>query len=484
MSHRSPRRPHICLTMHVPPEILHKIFRDATVVPEAFDTSFDAVLCEDREAVFKAIQTSMIAKTSLSLVSKLFHCIVEEFLYEIVSIRQLIHLPLLSKNLRNQTTYGWRTTKPHGQQCRRLEICLGTYASKDTAWYEGGHTLWGLIAACPNINILLCRIWAKGTRSQGAITRRVSTLPHLTDVSLWKLIASTCGPHLRRIEFFGFSIRMDRVEMMLRYCTMLEVCCLVHVRPYSDEEQIYDSEEPASIKIPLFNGPHIVSDRTPGRPSQLFDPLARREFENAKTNTSWPTCSLKPPYTLPSLHTFHIDRFNPRISQLNMPTLRHLGLYGGEETGMAECIFTSCSSFLDTLTHLSIGDDTVPLELILNAFPHITELCFHYAWDDSAVPTVTNPHTSLSVVKYICHDSIENMAYHIGDLLSVTESGMLPALREVLVVHWEGKGQNDENLPVEKFRILGVALGMKSVKPFGQYQIKGVLCFPDYLYYQ
>jgi hypothetical protein len=55
--------------MRLPPEILQKIVREATVVPEAFDTSFDSVLQEDREAVVKAIQTSMFTKTSVSLVS-------------------------------------------------------------------------------------------------------------------------------------------------------------------------------------------------------------------------------------------------------------------------------------------------------------------------------------------------------------------------------------------------------------------------------
>ena len=473
--------------MHVPPELLHKILRQATVVPEAFDTSFEAVLHEDREAILKAIQTSMFTKTSLSLVSKLFHDLVEEFLYEIVSIRRFVHVPPLSKLLRSQTTYGWGTTKTHGQQCRRLEICLGTGGSdvyQDTAWYEGGHTLWGLIAACPNINILLCRIWAKD-RSQ-AISHRILTLPHLTHISLWKLIASTCGPQLRRIELFGFSIRMDRVEMMLRYCTMLEVCHLVHVLPYSDEEQIYDSEEPASIEIPFFRGTCIVTDNTNGRPSQLFDELARSEFKNAKTHTSWPACSLESPYTLPSLHTFHIDEFNPRVSQLNMPALQHLGLYEGDldaET-MAEYILASCSFFPRTLTHLSFGDYKVPLELILNAFPHITKLCLHYTWEHTGLSAVKNPHTSLSVVEYVCHDSLENMSYHVGDLLSVAESGMLPALREVAVVRWERKGRKDENLPVEKFRILGVTLGVKLIKPFGQYLVDGVLRHPDYLYYQ
>jgi hypothetical protein len=260
--------------------------------------------------------------------------------------------------------------------------------------------------------------------------------------------------------------------MMLRYCTMLEVCHLVHVRPYSEEYDIYDSEEPN------------VTHRTKGRPSKWFDELAQREFEMAKTNTSWPTCSLEPPYSLPSLHTFHIDNFNPRISQLNMPALRHLGLWDGEVGTIADDILSCCSSFPYTLTHLSFGGYAVPLELILNVFPYITKLCFHYTWEKSAQSAVKSRHTSLTVIKYVCHGSTENMAYHVGDLLSVIESGMLPALREVSIVRWKGKGRKDEKLPVEKFQILGVVLVVKFVKPFGQYKVEGVIRLPDYLYYQ
>jgi hypothetical protein len=49
------------------------IIKAATSVPEAFDTSFDLILHEDRESVVKVIQKSMSTKTALSLVSKLFH---------------------------------------------------------------------------------------------------------------------------------------------------------------------------------------------------------------------------------------------------------------------------------------------------------------------------------------------------------------------------------------------------------------------------
>ena len=117
------------------------------------------VLHEDQEEVLNAIRASMATKKSLSLVSKPFRELAEEFLYEIVFIRRFKYIPHLSKLLRNKTTGRRRTNKPHGQQCRRLQINLGTsHIYADTAWYEGGHTLWGLIAACHNINILLCHV--------------------------------------------------------------------------------------------------------------------------------------------------------------------------------------------------------------------------------------------------------------------------------------------------------------------------------------
>ena len=271
------------------------------------------------------------------------------------------------------------------------------------------------------------------------------------------------------MELFGFSIRMDRVEMMLRYCTMLEVCHLVHIRPYSDED-IHDGEEPIVLEIRWRKAGQvcrgIMTDKTNGSPSGLFDAKTRREFKKAKleTNIYWPTCSLKPPYTLSSLHTFHIDEFNPRLSQLQMPNLRRLGLYN--RTEQTEYISCSFSSFPgpNSLRQLSCGFFTVPFEVILNTFPNITELYLQYGWEESTLSAVKTPHTSLTVIRYRYAYPPNN---HFADLLSVIKSGMLPALREVCIVRSErlGSSWEDDNLPVAEFRMLGVAVGVNIVKP-------------------
>jgi hypothetical protein len=111
--------------MQIPTELLQKILREATVVPEAFDTAFDTVLHENREAVLKVIHTSMFTETALSLISKLFCELVYEFLYEIISFHRFKYIPYLSKLLQKPTTYSGRTTTPRGRLCRRLEIYLG-----------------------------------------------------------------------------------------------------------------------------------------------------------------------------------------------------------------------------------------------------------------------------------------------------------------------------------------------------------------------
>jgi hypothetical protein len=136
--------------MYIPTEILQAITREAIAVPEAFNSSLDSILHDNRSSVSAAIRKSLLTKTALSLVSILFHQIVEEFLYEIIVIERFHVIPYLVKLLQSRASRLGRN-KPRGFHCRRLEIHLGTRAVdyNDEAWYEGGHVLWGLIPACP-----------------------------------------------------------------------------------------------------------------------------------------------------------------------------------------------------------------------------------------------------------------------------------------------------------------------------------------------
>jgi hypothetical protein len=89
-----------------------------------------------------------------------------EELYEIIVIFRFDFIPHIVGLLQSQASDHWRRNKPRGLHCRLLEIHLGTRAVdyRDEAWYEGGHVLWGLIPACPNVIVLLsCLAWQRET---------------------------------------------------------------------------------------------------------------------------------------------------------------------------------------------------------------------------------------------------------------------------------------------------------------------------------
>jgi hypothetical protein len=59
--------------MNLPSEIVRLVIREATCVPAAFDTSFEATVAENTKVVNDAIRESMKIKLSLCLVSRTFH---------------------------------------------------------------------------------------------------------------------------------------------------------------------------------------------------------------------------------------------------------------------------------------------------------------------------------------------------------------------------------------------------------------------------
>ena len=467
--------------MHIPTEICQTIIRAATCVPEAFDSSFDSILHEDRESVVKAIQKSMSTKAALSLVSKLFHELAEEFLYEIIFVSRFDHIPHLTKLLQSQPNNN-PSHKAYGLHCRRLEISLGTGAVdyKDQAWDEGGHVLWGLIPACPNVTVLICRVWRR--IRPGAFLLGCPKLPHVTNPVLWKIIASTCGPHLRRLELFGLSMRMDHTEMLLRYCTKLEVCHLVHVRPLLAGGETCDVEE---FVFPQFSCirslRHVVHDEKMAEPSGFFDQETRESFAKYKTGVPWPPCLLGPPYSLPFLHTLHIDQFTPRITQLDISNVRSLRIRPATASAGREISSTNWSS-ATSLTHLSYCGYPVSLQTFLDYFPNIKELSLHYGYEQDVHSIVTKPHLSLSVIKFCSvYSHAVNLHNHVADLLSVAQSKMLPSLTSVLIMR--GRiAKDDGGLPWGKFRTLGITLRVKVVKPSGRYKVDGQVQMPDYTF--
>ncbi|KAG6910056.1 hypothetical protein DXG01_013502 [Tephrocybe rancida] len=342
--------------LHLPIEILRHILDLATYVPNAFNTSFEAIEGEDRDHVLQLIHQSLITKTILSCVSKELHFIMESLLYEIVVIFRFRFVPILLERLR---TMSGGQTRTWGHTCRRLDIYLGVGSDAgylDESWNEGGHTLWGLIPTCPRLEVLLVRVVCQ---DGGSRPKSLFPAPHLTHNCLWKTISSFCAGTLRRLELFGFSIRMDRVEMMLRYMTALEACHIFHCTPFYDLDywdsrsrgnwmpDTHDDEEPTS-RVYYRSRPgrvqceigrrksleFVQSQETEGTPSGWFDHQIRAEFEAAKANTVWPPYHGGPaPYILPKLHSLHL-MLTPHFFEFILPSLRSFSTTGISEQAM------------------------------------------------------------------------------------------------------------------------------------------------------
>jgi hypothetical protein len=186
--------------MNLPLEIVRLVIGEATRVPAASDTSFKASISEDVETVADAIRESMKTKLALCLVSKSFHDMAIEFLYEIITLRQLQRVNPLINLLRHKS----KPCKPYrGWWCRCLEIAIGEGSNEyhGGMWPQDIHTLWALVYSCLRLVIFLCAVhYNMANRMRGHILMPTRfRIPR----TLFQLIAFNCSQTLKRIEIHG-----------------------------------------------------------------------------------------------------------------------------------------------------------------------------------------------------------------------------------------------------------------------------------------
>ncbi|KAG5338938.1 hypothetical protein C0989_005572 [Termitomyces sp. Mn162] len=386
--------------MLIPVEVLTAIVRQATLVSEVLDTSLSIYL-ESRDAVLKQFFNSMKTKVSLSLVSETFHSVMEIYLYEVVMIFRFEYVPIVLQRLQSIPA---GSTIPRGHRCRRLDFYLGVGTAStynDEAWYE---------------------------------VKIHRNAPHLTHKALWKTIAACCAKTIRRLELYGFGIRMDRVEMMLRYLTQLEVCSIAHVKNFDPLRDAYDDEEPTRLVIPqgrCFPPMVFRDDWDYSKPSSYFNVSTVSEFKVAKENSCWPPFTTSAPYTLSHLHTLRLDAFDPnRIIQFNFPRLRHLDMYSYFET---ECLSSSLGSFPDSLTHLTYAGNGASIAQIIGFFPQLRFLILSIEFSSFPNSHFRNPHLCLEVVELAIWDCFMHPQPQIEDIFIAVRAGKLPSLRMIQV---------------------------------------------------
>ncbi|KAG6849706.1 hypothetical protein H0H93_006089 [Arthromyces matolae] len=496
------------MSLTLPVGIYLYIFRLAVCVPDAYDTSFDAVEKEVHETALDPILDAVATKTSLYLVSKSFSCLMEEILYGCICIFRVERIPALLDHLR-RTPMGYN--KPRGHLCRRLGLYLGVTCESsylDESWYEGGHTFWGLIPACPRLEILIAHVLQKAVPWNMPVH-----FPHLTHNALWKTISTYCSRTLRRLELFGFSIRMDRVEIMLQCLTGLEVCRIVHCRPFSHFDfdhlnpfwswnpHTYDDEEPTYRKhAQSIPGPErcthqlvvAVQSRDDRTKSGLFKDEIVSEFDDALKNAQWPLHSDK--VFLPHLHTLFLDNFTERFFDFNLPNLRKLVI---EYVLRPDIIFNTTSTttygygrpnffwrlktktfpkpqgnhtifggFPETITHLDIPYHILTLERILFYFPQLT----HLTWSDFIqfpmdVPPYMAKNTTLKCITINSHNNYGSIQNLLNSILDALRMKKVLALAEVSIdwkfwVDWE-----PPSLALTEFSEYGVLIRTSIVKP-------------------
>ncbi|KAG6843684.1 hypothetical protein H0H87_001654, partial [Tephrocybe sp. NHM501043] len=443
--------PPFIFIMDLPSEILVKILREATFVAEALDTSLP-VFSTDHEDIVQLIHESMITKSALSLVSKAFNNIMEDYLYEIVMIFRFKFIPVLLKLLRT-APLGLGTTR--GQRCRRFDLYLGVGHVEylDEGWYEGGHTLWGLLPSCPNLEILLARV----IRSK---EYKYET-PHLTHNALWKSIATYCPKTLRRLDLNGFQIRMDRVEMMLRYLVKLEVCRIVRVTEFNPQIDVYDDEEPK--KRCFYRNYQLITlfDTSDARgPSGWFDAATVSQFKAAKNHSVWPPFVGIAPYILPSLHTLILDYIDiKRMKEFLFPSLGNLGM-----TLSAGCDYENARRsfrlFPPSLTHVVYSGLGMAMDQLILLFPYLQFVSVAIDREDLPESHFNGiPHNHLEVIELASWADAVDPTSSIRELLDAVRAKKLPMLRVIRNTRFDtGSITYDELLPFDESKEVDVAL--------------------------
>ncbi|KAG6848605.1 hypothetical protein H0H93_015561 [Arthromyces matolae] len=328
----------------LPTEIYLTIFSFATSVPQALDTSFEGIQREEKRVRLIGLMFDcMRMRANLSSVSKAFHSIMENLLYEIIVITHFETIPKILSLLQHIPP---GRQKPRGHTCRRLDIHISIRLNQksdylDEAWDVGRNTLWGLLdhGACRNLEVLTARTVYTHHDAGNFIF-----LPHLGHNALCKTISTHCARTLRRLELSGFDITMDRIEMMLRRMSNLEACSISDCRPFNNIHNQYErryrgafcgpreydeNEEEEIFGIPsdyVWKSLSFGKFRKNTRlfKSTLFSDQRVKDFYDAREHAEWPPFRDSPPYELPKLHSFHLDNLTERVFEFKLPALKSL----------------------------------------------------------------------------------------------------------------------------------------------------------------
>lgn len=440
----------------LPHEILRRILHFATVVDGALDTSFDGVQNEDRNEIARAISRSMRIKRNLALVSRLFHSMMDEFLFELVRLKDPAKARPLAKLLR-QDICG----KPRrGWWCRRLEL---DFQDNGDSWPHASFTLWGLIPACPRLIYLRLHLEHLnkyyGPDGQEEESHAQAYCFRLTDILL-KLIASNLANTLCRLELTGqASTLFEDFERLMSCLPHLECCRVLGVEDAALSDHVRTHHKGYNPYRPSIPVPRRTLHR-------CNDEQEKEEYESALRDAFWPTpeaLTAGPRHpSLPRLHTLHLSDLREEAEQWHMPALAAIGAGFHTWTGtplkradQIRAVIGERSPTIRSLTCYGTLGDGIDVWGLSIALPNLEYLECHLA-DSGFESELSVPLRKLRIIKIfrnLANDTGHNLLLH--EIYSYRELGFLPALERLYVTGPNRPGQAAVVL-VQEFGAVGV----------------------------
>jgi len=398
----------------LPTELLRTICCYATAVTSSLNEDD----CSGQQAfgLYMVIQPevaiSMRTKCAISLVSRQFHQICDEFLYEIIHVRDRQHIEPLVTLLRTNSTSG----TSRGWWCRRIFVDLHRGYHH---WNSGRHDLWGLLPACPRLWDLRCDI----TLDITGFRRAWHTTRYPPSPRMLHTVAKSLGSQLRIIVFgYQVAITIDAAAMLLSHLPALEICrfrCLRAPWPLLEEPDSED-EEDREPSPDIWEGKSEASDDEPG--------AATGEHATAPAAIR-----------LLYLRVLHCNVFVPQVAQWDLPNLQEVVVGMDRNYGARKSFAVICHGLRPHSPHIThftyANGPPVNLWYVAEMLPNLEYLAYGNSQFDLDDAVISHPLERLHTIVINRRPAYDNkIPLLLLDLTTSVIAGMLPALRRVLFV--------------------------------------------------
>ncbi|KZT54140.1 hypothetical protein CALCODRAFT_500275 [Calocera cornea HHB12733] len=405
----------LCRIDRLPSEILRLILREATSIEDGFSYPIEVDEREQEIGIASKIALAMESKRAISLVSKRFHALGDEFLLEVLHIGQQKQirplLAVLGQQRENGVTRGWWS--------RHLIVNFRQY---DIDWGHGKASLWGLIPACPRLEDLRCFLYHTTPPGESTLHRRTLELYRIP-VALPQTIATTLGRSLRYLHFGDhMEISLELAISLVSHLKKLEVCLFDRlVTPNPD----LNDEGP---RWPSWT--RYIEDEYP-----IEEEAARKDKAAAELSQRLTTGQLQA-VTLPSLQIFKANTFFADVGDWQVPNLREVIVGFDCDCTDEASLAILRRALVPHATHISRitlleGGGGGCLWDFLDMLPGLQQMRFPFQTVDF-IEVLARPHSNLTsfviILETVDRESLPAALLNIQENI---RDGLLPSLKTI-----------------------------------------------------